>query len=212
VCPPPLYQEKGTLKSFSDRSQQICATILAALSQYLRQNGNHVGLEAAHRSDKASTTAMGLLRYPSRAPSAPEAGHIAHTDVGSLTLLFATRSGLQVEDSHSGPGASSWLHVVPRPGTAVVNVGDALRFLANRTFRSCLHRVLPNTEPIDRYSIAYFLRPGTETAFRDAGGRVWTSLEWHNRKFEAFQSMDAGKMQRITCGMGEEVAELTRSV
>ena len=194
-----MYQEKGTLKSFTVRSQQICATILSALSQCLPPEGSHASLEAVHRLDEASTTAIGLIRYPAHAADAPEAGHIAHTDVGSLTLLFATRPGLQIEDPHACSGAS-WLDVALRPGAAVVNVGDALRFLSGRVFRSCLHRVLPNTQPDDRYSIAYFLRPSVETVYRDARGRVWTSLEWHNRKFETFQSTEAGNMQNILHG------------
>ncbi|KAL9046121.1 MAG: hypothetical protein Q9214_000961 [Letrouitia sp. 1 TL-2023] len=210
ACPPPLYQEKDTLKSFTVRSQQICAVILAALSKWLPTEGTHASLEAVHHLDEASTTAIGLLRYPARAAGAPEAGHIAHTDVGSLTLLFTAHAGLQVEDPHAFPGAS-WLHVAPQPGVAVVNIGDALRFLSGRAFRSCLHRVLPNTGPDDRYSIAYFLRPGVETMFSDANGRVCTSLEWHNRKFETFQSTEAGKMQRILQGTGEKVMKLTGS-
>ena len=173
--------------------------------------GSHASLEAVHRLDEASTTAIGLLRYPAHAAGAPQAGHIAHTDVGSLTLLFTTRAGLQVEDPHAHPGAS-WLHVAPRPGAAVVNVGDALRFLSGRVFRSCLHRVLPNTEPDDRYSIAYFLRPGVKTVYRDAGKHVGTSLEWHNHKFETFQSTEAGNMQGILHGTGERVAELTPNI
>ena len=164
---------------------------------------SNANFEAVHHVHEASTTAIGLLHYPARKDDAQEAGHIAHTDVGSLTLLFATSAGLQVADPHAEPDAS-WLYVIPRPNTAVVNIGDALHFLSGQAFRSCLHRVLPNTEAEDRYSIAYFLRPGAETVFYDEGGRLWTSLEWHNRKFETLQSAEAGNMRRILHGKGEE--------
>ena len=91
----------------------------------------------------------------------------------------------------------------------MVNVGDALRFLSERVFRSCLHRVVPHRasegefrdgKGEGRYSIAYFLRPGVETVFKDAEGVVRTSAEWHQRKFESFQSKEAGKLGGILGG------------
>ena len=198
VCPSPLFQQKRVLEDFACAAQEIVATILTALSELLGLDCGR-SLLATHRREKPSTTAIGLLKYPAHQPGDPEAGHVAHTDVGSLTLLFADLPGLQLRH----PSTEAWMHVEPLPGHAVVNVGDSLRFISKGVFQSCLHRVLPNTDASDaRYSIAYFLRPEAGATFRDANVKMWSSIEWHNRKFESFQSKVAGHMRDILRGKG----------
>ena len=44
----------------------------------------------------------------------------AHTDLGSLTLLFTGAPGLQVLT----PGSKEWAFVMPKKNCAVVNIGD----------------------------------------------------------------------------------------
>lgn len=95
----------------------------------------------------------------------------AHTDYGSLTLLFQdTRGGLQVQDTDG----ETWVDAKPISGTIVVNAGDLLTRWSNDAIRSTLHRVVepplapdaqdgvseaaPNKYP-PRYSIAYFCNP-----------------------------------------------------
>ena len=65
-----------------------------------------------------------LLHYPPVAPGGFEDGRRvragAHSDYGSLTLLFQDKAGgLQVER----PGQSGWFDVVPRERSIVVNAG-----------------------------------------------------------------------------------------
>ena len=200
ACPAPLFEQRVVLEGGAHAAQSVCATLLAVLAELLNLDGDN-SLEAVHRSEMPSTTAIGLLKYPLHEQTDPEAGHIAHTDVGSLTLLFTDRPGLQLRH----PSNDTWMHVKPLPRHAVVNVGDSLRFLSHGRFRSCLHRVLPNTDaPEARYSIAYFLRPETDATFKDANGKEWSSIEWHNRKFESFQSRQAGTLQDVLRGKGNE--------
>ncbi|PLW15842.1 hypothetical protein PCANC_10584 [Puccinia coronata f. sp. avenae] len=84
----------------------------------------------------------------------------AHTDFGSITILFQDQvGGLQVENP-SKPG--QFLHVQPIEKTVVVNVADLLMRWSNDTLRSTLHRVGPpdisGVIP-SRYSIPYFCGP-----------------------------------------------------
>jgi len=89
----------------------------------------------------------------------------AHTDYGSITLLFQDlRGGLQVETEQG-----AWEDVTPIEGTAVVNAGDLLARWTNDRVKSTNHRVVQppveageNGEHPARYSVAYFCNPDDE--------------------------------------------------
>ncbi|KAI8613335.1 hypothetical protein BC830DRAFT_1132697 [Chytriomyces sp. MP71] len=86
----------------------------------------------------------------------------AHTDYGSLTLLFQDEvGGLEILNQKTG----EFVQVVPLPGTIVVNVGDLLQRWTNDFLPSVQHRVV-KPYSVDkegwlpsRYSIAYFCDP-----------------------------------------------------
>lgn len=168
-------------------------------------------LEKFHRLDKTSTGAVGMLRYPQLSPQSPSLGHSAHTDVGSLTILFCDQPGLQIFE----PGTDEWKFVQPRVDQAIVNVGDSLRFLTNRQARSCLHRVVPGpgATVMDRYSIAYFMRPEVDAVFKDENDEVWTSVEWHMKKYKAFRA-DTGEQRKdfVLTGRTGDIGQWTEEV
>ncbi|OAL29221.1 hypothetical protein AYO20_09274 [Fonsecaea nubica] len=89
----------------------------------------------------------------------------AHTDFGTMTLLFQDEvGGLEVEDVHVRGKFNPAPYV---PGTVVVNIGDFLQRWSNDTLKSTLHRVRAPPMARDgltraRYSIPYFV-----TADRD---------------------------------------------
>jgi isopenicillin N synthase-like dioxygenase len=98
-----------------------------------------------------------FLRYP--AGLAPhqqgQLGAGAHTDYGSITLLFQHRvAGLQVLGMDG-----SWQDAPPVEGAVVVNTGDLMERWTNGRYRSTLHRVVPIAGNADRYSIAFFVDP-----------------------------------------------------
>jgi isopenicillin N synthase-like dioxygenase len=115
-----------------------------------------------------------LLHYPAVKKSVfkdnPEqvrAG--AHSDYGSITLLFQDNvGGLEVQSPKG-----TWVRATPIPNTIVVNAGDLLSRWSNDTIRSTRHRVIqppPKPEEMEdaddpaamfaeRYSIAYFCNP-----------------------------------------------------
>ncbi|MCJ1467639.1 hypothetical protein MMC07_006264 [Pseudocyphellaria aurata] len=171
---------------FSHESHIVGTTILANLSNALGlQPGAR--FEEFHREREPSKTLLGLLRYPKQDADAKGLGLHKHTDMGSLTLLFSEQWGLQVLL------AGGWHYVEPRPGHAVVNVGDMLRFLSGQRFHSCVHRVMPFTQRHEehRYSIIFFLRPEDNARFRDRENKLVTAQEWHDRKITVYAQTQA---------------------
>ncbi|WVQ84268.1 hypothetical protein IAT38_006420 [Cryptococcus sp. DSM 104549] len=82
----------------------------------------------------------------------------AHTDYGSLTLLFSqTVSGLQVKFSDG-----TYRDIKPKTGSVVVNVADTLSFMTKGYLRSTIHRVTrppPDQAHIHRVGVIYGCRP-----------------------------------------------------
>lgn len=109
-----------------------------------------------------------LLHYPPIEAELLRAGTTeriaAHTDFGTMTLLFQDQvGGLEVEDIHEKGKFNPAPFI---PGTIVVNIGDFLQRWSNDTLKSTMHRVRapPMVEGMTkaRYSIPYFV-----TANRD---------------------------------------------
>ncbi|KXS19997.1 thymine dioxygenase [Gonapodya prolifera JEL478] len=86
----------------------------------------------------------------------------AHTDYGTLTLLFQDSvGGLQVQTPQG-----DWVDATPIPGSIVVNAGDLLARWSNDIIKSNPHRVMsPSAEKIVhnkfplRQSVAFFCNP-----------------------------------------------------
>lgn len=181
--PEVLSTEKDLISYAVDKSHRIGNIILECFSAMLAPR---TALQEHHRYGRLSTSALGLLRYPPNEKiDDNKLGQIAHTDVGSITVLFNRLGGLQVLGNDG-----EWAFVSPRSGHAVINVGDSLRFLSGRCLKSSLHRVVPHpdTQYKPRYSIAYFMRPELDVEFKDDEGVEWTGIGWHTRKFTVFRA------------------------
>ncbi|KAM0559770.1 hypothetical protein ACHAPJ_004294 [Fusarium lateritium] len=189
--PSVLQRETTLLASVMDQLHEIGLGLLGALDQIRHDAGlDNSGLLAPkHRLADPSTSCMTVQRYPSLSTEGSNAGLSAHTDVGSLTILFCDARGLQT----FSPDTQEWRSVEPRDGCAVLNVGDSLRFLSGREFRSVVHRVAPypGTTIENRFSCAYFLRPRLDVEFEDEKGERWKSIDWHMRKYKSYR--EAGK-------------------
>lgn len=155
---------KRTMRS----GNKIANIVLSALEVGLQVPPG--ALTDAHRIEDPSDDFLRLLRYPGLEPSQPrdDLRFPAHKDFTSLGLLFTWLGGLQLPDPAStaitsgtmtGPldiTEDSWRGVKPVPGTAIVNVGNALQVLTNKSLTSGLHRVVraPGEQtPFDRYSV-----------------------------------------------------------
>lgn len=141
-------------------------------------------------------------------PTCPKSRHLA-----APTLAPSRSYSTGLTDSKSGPkssrgnynlivdpdsktGKDEWLWVVPpKPGCAIVNLGDAAVKFSNGVNCSGRHRVIPapgvqGTYP--RYSIVYFVRPTNKTVLKQMrGGKIpngpeaeeeYTAQEWIMRQ------------------------------
>jgi isopenicillin N synthase-like dioxygenase len=85
----------------------------------------------------------------------------AHTDFGSLTLLWSQNvAGLQIKTPEG-----KWKYIPPVDGGIICNVGDAMQFWSAGYLKSTIHRVVrPPHDQVDgdRLGLFYFVRPGNE--------------------------------------------------
>lgn len=91
----------------------------------------------------------------------------AHTDFGSLTLLWSQNvAGLQLKNPDG-----EWKYVPPVDEGIICNVGDTLDFWSAGYFKSTTHRVVRPPEDqahIHRLGIFYFVRPGDDVDIKPA--------------------------------------------
>jgi len=107
-----------------------------------------------HRGENVT---LRFLHYPAAAACRPgsQLGAGAHTDYGSITLLFQDHiGGLELRGADG-----DWCAAPPVEGAAIINTGDLMERWTNGRFRSTVHRVRPITGNQDRYSIALFIDP-----------------------------------------------------
>ena len=152
-----------TMAGFFEKCKEVHAALMRGIALGMGLYG-----EFFDGFVRTGDNTLRLLHYPAVAPGGFEGGKRvragAHSDYGSLTLLFQDqRGGLQVER----PGGGGWLDVEPREGTIVVNTGDLLARWSNDMIRSTKHRVVEpplkgnerNEGYPPRYSVAYFCNP-----------------------------------------------------
>ncbi|KAI1336004.1 Clavaminate synthase-like protein [Xylariaceae sp. FL0016] len=125
-----------------------------------------------HRIEEMSGDHVRITRGPPRdQEEMPEIQTPSHTDFGTITILMNWLGGLQVWSqsarkaqlrNHAPDVPGEWLWVRPRPGCAIVNLGDAAVKFTNGLLCSGRHRVIPAPGAQGkwpRYSIVYFVRP-----------------------------------------------------
>ncbi|MBT1702641.1 isopenicillin N synthase family dioxygenase [Chryseosolibacter indicus] len=102
--------------------------------------------------------------YPIDNPDAVPADAVRaaeHGDINLITLLMgASADGLQVLRRDG-----KWIPITALPEQLVVNVGDMLERLTNKTLKSTIHRVVnPPRELMNtpRFSIPFFMHPRSE--------------------------------------------------
>ena len=184
----------------------IANVILGVLERELKlASGTFTSL---HRLTDPSSDFLRILRYPGSKPETVD--HLsfpAHKDAVSVALLFTWLGGLQIPKknakmiSHNQVAEEDWRWVKPMPGTAIVNLGDAMEVFTNKVLKSGLHRVVkaPGSQaPYDKYSVLIAARPNNQAlmkAFKSpmipedtreqAQATVLTSEEWGTAKIQA---------------------------
>ncbi|KAG5929190.1 hypothetical protein E4U53_002511 [Claviceps sorghi] len=224
--PPLVASHQDQLRRLIRFLNRATHTIMSSLStSLLIPRGQR--FEDFQGLDRPSPDLLRLLKYHAE-PNPVGVPQTPHTDMGSLTFVFSDTPGLQVLPVHVSqrPGTydeADWLYVAPKPGHAVVNVGDCLTMMSNGLLKSALHRVGPvaGCAMPERYSMAYLARPEDHALLRGAASpllprrvpeeegeeeEVVTSGAWIQKKFQALRGRSAadktGFDQVITGGRG----------
>lgn len=130
-----------------------------------------------HRLNDASGDFCRVLRLPAPKSGVPLAAppNPAHRDAVTIAMLFTWLGGLQITDSKAEVSDTtlepeeSWYWVPPKPGYALVNLGDTMTTFTNGVLKSGKHRsVNPPGKQIkyDRYSVLCSGRPANETPMK----------------------------------------------
>lgn len=164
------------LQHWSDLCSAVRNKALTALS--IGMPGIDKGFFDSYHSHQDNY--LRLLHYPSlpwpetESPDNTRTG--AHTDFGTLTLLFQDNvGGLEVEDPKR-PGV--FVPAPPvTPSTCVFNIGDLLQRWSNDGLRSTTHRVAPphrtgDSGPLqpERFSLPYFCGADAEAVVKAIPG------------------------------------------
>ncbi|KAK6864841.1 thymine dioxygenase [Apiospora arundinis] len=179
---------KSTMMEFHDRCKEMHTEVMRAIA---------VAMDLDEKffdgyTDVGDNT-LRLLHYPEVRkdvftinPGQVRAG--AHSDYGSITLLFQDqRGGLQVKSP-----TGVFVDATPIPDTCVVNAGDLLARWSNDTIKSTIHRVVePPSGDGDvypaRYSIAYFCNPNYKSYIEAIPGTYAAEAE---KKYAGISSGD----------------------
>lgn len=182
--PPPFAAERELFKTFEDECHRICLQLSSLFALGLDLDDPDY-FSSRHNKDKKSGSILRLLFYPDSQETV-RAG--AHTDYGSMTLLFQKpgQSGLEVrikDTWHSIPppqvmsttttAADDDESMVETP--ILVNIADQLSLWTGNVLRSTLHRVTSSTFQGPRYSIAYFCHPDDDCELSQIPGLSITS-------------------------------------
>ncbi|KAK9237134.1 hypothetical protein V1525DRAFT_377829 [Lipomyces kononenkoae] len=191
----PLPQAFSTFEQdiadFSKKCHATCHKLLDLLAGALQidsEQGGAKWFSSRHDMQQASGSILRFLYYPAVSNGGEEneirAG--AHTDYGSMTLLFQREGeeGLEV----LSPITNEWIAIPALQAKdtkscppIVVNIADQLSFWSAGVLKSALHRVKFPQKQVsngaDRYSMAYFCHPSDNTLLEPVPSRVIQSLE-----------------------------------
>ncbi|KAF2468947.1 Clavaminate synthase-like protein [Lindgomyces ingoldianus] len=210
--PSPLSSSSPLISRFQASCHTLCTNILALLGNALSIPSSHGGATwFATRHDQTlgpSGTILRLLYYPSTtAPKDSQSIRAgAHSDYGSLTLLFRPpgNAGLEIL---KGDGSWGPVPVNPYPSALssppiLVNIGDLLSFWTSGTLKSTIHRVaFAGGE--ERYSIAYFCHPRDEVKLEAVPSKL---IDEFGKSEEIVEEMERQKKTLGLEGSGNGVA------
>lgn len=222
--PQPIVRAQPLLESFARTAHQTGLTLMSALFSQLGLAPESV-LEL-HRFEEPAASQVRLTYGPPRQKAEDEAAEIqtpSHTDFGTITVLFNWLGGLQLW-SRSSRGEDEanvvdpndpdgkWLWLKPKPGHAIINLGEAAAVFTGGVLCAGRHRVIPAPGPqgkYGRYSIVYFVRPEDDAIMRrftgsdqipqwkegeSRGVDGWKVKDWVLRQAQGLRSKETAKM------------------
>ena len=159
--PAALSSQRPVLTSYCDHVHPLANLLLEHLAKHLGVSPST--LMALHDPTQPSATNVRLIHNPPQLNHDRHTSLPAHTDGGSITILFTRVGGLQLlPPGADGSQESAWRWVKPQPGCAIINIGDSMLQWTGGLLKSAFHRVqyAPGAQAnLDRYSMGYFLKP-----------------------------------------------------
>ncbi|KAF2825792.1 Clavaminate synthase-like protein [Ophiobolus disseminans] len=176
--PHPLSSHKDLISRFQTSCHTLCTSLLSLLSTALAIPDASYFSSRHDQSLGPSGTIFRMLYYPeSASPQDNEKTSVragAHSDYGSLTLLFRLpgQAGLELQTP------KGWIPVPVDPSSPpsaappiLVNIGDLLCYWTAGLLKSTVHRVTFSGGE-ERYSMAYFCHPLDDVKLETVPGRV----------------------------------------
>ncbi|KAJ5318195.1 hypothetical protein N7508_002703 [Penicillium antarcticum] len=176
--PPCLVSRESEIARFTSLCNATCIQILRLLALGLEIDEDF--FTSRHDQSRGTTgNSLRWLYYPAVVSSYRPGKDIragAHSDYGSITLLFQRpgQPGLEILTANN-----EWAPVPVYPDgrtdfpfpPILVNIGDMLSYWTDGLLKSTVHRVVfseqdqsdHTSKPRDRYSIAFFCQPMSET-------------------------------------------------
>ncbi|KAL6248894.1 hypothetical protein RBB50_003957 [Rhinocladiella similis] len=152
----------------------------------------------AHKEDVGNGNSLRMLMYPghSERPDLEGMGSRmqAHTDSGSVTLLFQRAPGLEV----MSPDGSAWVKAPHIEDCILINLGDALGFWSGGQLKATQHRVSFDGLPYDqeRQSMAYFGAANPDTVLQPIV--PCEKMEtYYSNGFEVVPGITVGELNRM---------------
>ncbi|XP_068578771.1 uncharacterized protein si:dkey-10o6.2 isoform X2 [Cebidichthys violaceus] len=166
---PDIKWPSGAAKGFQEIQASFFQRCKELSLRVLRVMALGLGLDpevflSAHRflGTEGNSSTLRSLYYPAVNHEKVKEGQLRcgeHSDYGSITLLFCSSAGLQVQ-SRSG----EFICVSFVPGAVLVNVADLMQRWTSDHLVSVVHRVVlpPAGDPSTRQSLAFFVQPDDE--------------------------------------------------
>lgn len=211
-----LEPARDQLLEFQGKCHALCLRVLQLFGAALGTDPPSWFVERHDTANGATGSVLRLLFYPGLEITKGDIDDVdvragAHSDYGSVTLLFQRRGqpGLEI---WSRKGEWESVPVDPIGDTQsssalpiLVNMGDVLAYWTNGLLKSTVHRVIfpkPDIETNhgqlqDRYSIAYFCHPLDEAELVPVPSELVKSLsggEDAKRELQKVKGLSGGKV------------------
>jgi len=202
---PNIWPPEQDIPGFRDHMEDFFEKCARLVDQVLKALAIALGLEEEDALSSKHSQQLFQLRlayYPAILAAVLRSGAkdrcAAHSDFGTLTLLFQdSNAGLEVE-SPKKPG--SFMPVPSDSDSVIVNCGDLMERWSNGRWRSGVHRVV--APPIDenrsqaageeilktRYSIPFFAAPNADALIEPLPG-CWNE-ETNPKKYDPIKVND----------------------
>jgi isopenicillin N synthase-like dioxygenase len=163
MLPPFWHGHIDKIETFKHQCHELIIKLLECFALAL-QLPDKTFFTEAHKEDHREGNSLRMILYPARSekPSFDGMGSRmqAHTDSGSVTLLFQRAPGLEVMSPEG-----HWVKAPYIEDCILVNLGDTLSFWSSRQLKATLHRVTFDSLSHDqeRQTMAYFAKASPET-------------------------------------------------